>query len=99
MVIPDFFPHRLKTDTSAVQIAAIRAYGDLKTSELLSGWVIIGVDETMMRIKLTFKDPVEISKGDYPDMLLIQLEIKELKSIQDGINLPESIVKLVEIPT
>ena len=42
----------------------------------------------MIRIKLRFKDPISISKGDSPDILVVQLEINELKTVDDRIEFP-----------
>lgn len=45
-----------------------------------------------------FNNPVSISQGDKPDMLLVQLAFSEFEDKQ-GNKLPGSIIKFVEIPS
>ena len=46
---------------------------------LLLDHEIISVDSDAIEIKLTFNDPLQISEGDEPDLLFIQLELDEFK--------------------
>ena len=50
-----------------------------------------------MVLKLKFRDPLDVSQRDLPDLLLLQLDLSEYKDYDD-LNLPQSLVKYVEIP-
>ena len=55
------------------------------------------MNEEGISIKLNFLNPYAVSSGDKPDLLLLQLDLGSFKS-ESGINMPESIVKYIQIP-
>ena len=81
MVITEEFVKKVKVDDTVVQIEAIRTENYSRAPpDFLENWIIRDVNANAIEIKLTFKKPLLISKGDDPDMLVIQLEIGELKT-------------------
>ena len=64
---------------------------------LLEDWELINFDQDGMVLKLKFRDPLDVSQRDRPDLLLLQLDLSEYKDYDD-LNLPPSLVKYVEIP-
>ena len=47
---------------------------------------------------MNFTDPLRVSAGEEPDLLLIQLNLSDFEDA-DGNKLPESVVKYASIPT
>ena len=64
---------------------------------ILEDWELIDFDQDGMVLKLKFRDPLDVSQRDRPDLLLLQLDLSEYKDYDD-LNLPPSLVKYVEIP-
>ena len=60
-------------------------------------WTVINLDDSGIIIELNFKSSIEISQGDEPDLLLIQLDLSEFIS-ESGQPLQESLVKYVNLP-
>ena len=62
----------------------------------LKSWKAVFVDSRNIHVAVEFQDPLEISLGDEPDLLLVQVELSEYR---DHLNraLPPSVVKLIEL--
>ena len=58
----------------------------------MEGWELIQIDGNGIELKINFTKPLLISSDDEPDVLLIQLNLSELKD-DNGISLPKSVVK------
>ena len=59
---------------------------------------LFSLDGDGLDIKLSFPEPLAISSGSNPDLILLQLELSEFESEAGG-KMPESIVKYIEIPS
>ncbi len=69
---------------------------DLKGKEIMGGWDLISFGPNGMELSLDFTDPLEVSAGDTPDLLFVQLDLSDYKDA-DGQSLPESLVKYIPI--
>ena len=70
--------------------------GDLGRS-LIDGYKIIFLDGKGFTLKFYWKEPLTISSGVEPDVILIQIQMSEFMDAE-GLQLPASIVKFVQIP-
>jgi len=57
----------------------------------------VSLDSEGFKIKLNFTSPLQVSAGDEPDLLLIQLDLSDYED-ENGQKLPESIIKYSQIP-
>jgi len=64
----------------------------------MNDWSFVSIDKGGIDIKLNFADPVSISSGDQPDVLVLQLDLGGIKGA-NGNNMPTSVVKYLGIPT
>ena len=92
-------------EKSIVQVFAVNGYiedeDDLANAGLLpimDGWELISLSADGFDLSVNFTDPLRISAGDEPDLLLIQLNLSDFEDA-DGNKLPESVVKYAPIPT
>ncbi len=67
-------------------------------SPVMGGWDLVSFGSDGIEISLNFTDPITVSVGDEPELLLVQVELGGLKSA-DGMSMPESLVKYMPIPT
>ena len=51
----------------------------------------------LIGIELEFEFPLEVSQGDSPDTLVVQMELSEYLD-QDGLSLPKRVVRSKSIP-
>ena len=65
---------------------------------ILAGWELISLSTEGFALTMNFTDPLRVSAGDEPDLLLIQLNLSDFEDA-DGNKLPESVVKYALIPT
>eukprot|EP00353_Schmidingerella_taraikaensis_P006239 CAMPEP_0185573960 /NCGR_PEP_ID=MMETSP0434-20130131/5526_1 /TAXON_ID=626734 ORGANISM="Favella taraikaensis, Strain Fe Narragansett Bay" /NCGR_SAMPLE_ID=MMETSP0434 /ASSEMBLY_ACC=CAM_ASM_000379 /LENGTH=111 /DNA_ID=CAMNT_0028190349 /DNA_START=490 /DNA_END=825 /DNA_ORIENTATION=+ len=65
---------------------------------IMSGWTLEKLDQEGMSLKLDQHNPLEVSSALKPDLLLVQLDLGDFQSAE-GVKMPESVVKLIEIPT
>ena len=89
--------------SSPISVYALRGnpddeYDEKQFEPIMNGWEILSFDSSTIDIELNFTNPLYVSSGDKPDLLLIQIDLGEYKS-KRGVNMPESIVKYTEIPT
>ena len=61
---------------------------------ILDDFEVLSLDNDGIDIDLSFHSPYNVSAGDDPDLLLLQLNLGDYKSEQ-GINQPESVVKYI----
>ena len=61
-------------------------------------WALVSLSEDGFDLTMNFTDPLRISAGEEPDLLLIQLNLSDFEDA-DGNKLPESVVKYAPIPT
>ena len=64
----------------------------------MDGWDLLSLDSNGFELQLNFTNPLYISSADIPDLLLIQLELGDIKDA-NGQSLPTSLVKYSPIPT
>ena len=64
----------------------------------MKGWELISLDGDGFELQLNFTDPLFISSGAEPDLLLIQLDLSSFED-ENGNSLPSSVVKYIPIPT
>ena len=65
---------------------------------IISGWDLVNMDGTSFEIKLNFTDPLSVSIGFEPDLLMVQIQLANFTDV-NGNRMPPSIVKYIEIPT
>ena len=65
---------------------------------IMDGWELISLSAEGFALMMNFTDPLRVSAGDEPDLLLIQLNLSDFEDA-DGNKLPESVVKYALIPT
>ena len=84
---------------SLMQVQAVKQYGfEELLNPLMDGWELTSFDGDGFKLQLDFTNPLFISTDDEPDILLIQLNLGEFVD-KNGQNMPESIVKYIQIPT
>ena len=93
MVIPEGF---LEKNKNAVEIEAIS--NSSEENSILHGWQIINIDSRGIDIKLDFNNPLAVSKGIEPDLLMVQLALADLKTEDSNIPMPKSVLKSAKIP-
>ena len=59
---------------------------------------LVSISSTAIEMDLIFVNPINVSKGDEPDLLLLALDLSELETIQ-GKKLPSNIKISRQIPT
>ena len=64
----------------------------------MDGWELMSLSADGFDLMMNFTDPLRISSGDEPDLLLIQLDLSDFEDA-DGNKLSESVVKYLQIPT
>ena len=66
----------------------------------MDGFDITALDGSGFNIQFTFTDPLSVSTGINPDLLLLQIQMEQFEDAEGlGLRLPASIVKYIEIPT
>ena len=65
---------------------------------IMDGWELISLTGEGFDLKMNFTDPLRVSAGEEPDLLLIQLNLSDFEDAE-GNKLPESVVKYAPIPT
>ena len=65
---------------------------------IMDGWALVSLTADGFDLDLNFTDPLRVSSGDEPDLLLIQLNLGDFED-SEGNKLPESVVKYAPIPT
>ena len=65
---------------------------------IMDGWELMSLSADGFDLMMNFTDPLRISSGDEPDLLLIQLDLSDFEDA-DGNKLSESVVKYLQIPT
>ena len=65
---------------------------------IMDDFDLVSLDGDGLDIKLSFPEPLAVSSGNKPDLILLQLELSEFES-EAGVKMPESIVKYIEIPS
>ena len=83
-----------------IEIYALRWVDLNETSgvgPLMSGWSLDTLNARDLGFRLNFTEPLQVSTGEQPDLLLVQLELSQYVD-RNGKSLPNSLVKYVEIP-
>ena len=71
---------------------------DEETVDLnFKSWSVKSVSSRKIQVDLEFEEPLEVSQGDYADLLVVQANFKEFKD-ENGNHLPESLVKKKDLP-
>ena len=65
---------------------------------IMDGWELLSLSANGFELTVNFTDPLRISAGEEPDLLLIQLNLSDFEDAE-GNQLPESVVKYALIPT
>ena len=66
-------------------------------SLIIDNFELVSLNSDGFDIRLSFPEPLNVSANENPDLILLQLELGQYKSTS-GVNMPESIVKYIEIP-
>ena len=64
----------------------------------MDGWELLSLGPEGFEIRLNFTNPIMISSGDDPDLLLIQMDLSDFED-ENGQKFPSSLVKYSQIPT
>ena len=64
---------------------------------VINGWDLTNLDKDGISIELSFGSALAVSSRDKPDLLLVQLDLGEYKGL-NGLPMPDSMVKMIEIP-
>ena len=64
----------------------------------MEGWDLTSFNPDGIDFTVNFTNPIYISTGEEPDLLLIQLDLSDYKD-ESGSSLPASVVKYWPIPT
>ena len=64
---------------------------------MINGWELVNLDGKGFEIKLNFKEPLKVSSGTEPDLLLVQIQLSKFPN-SNGQRMPPSIIKYIEIP-
>ena len=64
----------------------------------MDGWEILEIGPDGVSFSLNFTNPIYVSSGDEPDLLLVQINLSEFKDAE-GNSLPETVIKYISIPT
>ena len=64
----------------------------------MDGWELISLSAEGFDLTVNFTDPLRISAGEEPDLLLIQLNLSDFEDAE-GNKMSESVVKYALIPT
>ena len=68
-------------------------HGDSKLeSDNLRSWEIITVSKDQIEIKLDFFAPLQVSQGEEPDILMLQLQLSDFPDEKNGV-LPPQVFK------
>ena len=62
----------------------------------MDSWTLVSLNSTDLELKLNYSDPVKVSSGDTPDLLLVQIDLSQYKDING--QTPLAVIKMVEIP-
>ena len=49
------------------------------TKPIMDSWSLMALTSTEIEVSLSFSDPLNVSAGDSPDLLLVQLDLSEYK--------------------
>ena len=63
----------------------------------LQSWKVISYDSRSIEVALKFVEPLKVSSGENPDMLLVQIGLSNIPD-KNGQTLPPSVLKKVLIP-
>ena len=63
----------------------------------LEAWEVTSASATEININLSFKKPLEVSQGDKPDILLVQLDLSHFPDENDR-HLPKGLLKEANLP-
>ena len=59
---------------------------------IMDAWELLSIDSNGFELQLNFTNPLQVSAGEEPDLLLIQLDMSDFED-ENGQKLPESVVK------
>ena len=62
----------------------------------MDSWSLVSLNSTDLELKLNYTDPVKVSSGDTPDLLLVQIDLSKYKDVNG--QTPLAVIKMVEIP-
>ena len=83
-----------------IQTDAVPAEDDSDDDDrdsVINGWELTNLDKDGISIELSFSSALAVSSKGKPDLLLVQLDLGEYKGL-NGIPMPASMVKMIEIP-
>ena len=63
-----------------------------KGEPIMDGWELISINPDGIDIKFNFTNPIYISQGDEPDLILIDMNLSGYKD-ENGESMPASILK------
>ena len=64
----------------------------------MKGWELISISKDGIDFKFEFNKPLQVSTGEEPDLILVQLDMSEFKD-ENGNKLQDSLLKYSTIPT
>ena len=65
---------------------------------IMDGWALVSLTAEGFDLRMNFTDPLRVSAGEEPDLLLIQLNLSDFEDAE-GNKMPESVIKYALIPT
>ena len=79
-------------------LSVLMISGDTEeVDENLVDWQLVTIDPEKLEIDLEFREPIQVSQGENPDRILIQVEMEGYKD-ENGNSLPPGLLKQKEIP-
>ena len=65
---------------------------------ILRDWSVIDLNQEQIKIKLNFYEPLEVSQGDIPDVLLLALTLEDFVGVEGGKFPKGTVVKTYDCP-
>ena len=69
-----------------------------EAENVLDSYNIVRITDGGIELQLIFSDPLQVSKGENPDLLLIAMDLSDIRTIE-GEQLPSNNIKYMQIPT
>ena len=94
--LQDFNKENNETKRKHLDILMISGDTNEFDSNLLS-WKLIELTPTLMKIEIVFERPLEVSQGERPDQIIVQVELSKYQD-SNGLSLPCNVLRVKDIP-
>ena len=69
---------------------------EANTLPIMDSWTLVSLNSTNLELKLNYSEPLKVSAGDKPDLMMVQVDLSRYKDING--QTPVAGIKIVEIP-